>query len=143
MNILKVLTDKRKIGNFGERAAAKMLRRSGYKVLKKNYCTENGEIDIIAKNREYTVFVEVKTRRQGLDTLVQPRAACSVTPEKQRKIIRVASYYLSYNPTPLKVRFDVVEVYYDEALGRRKLSTINHIEGAFSKSTARKVNIRR
>ena len=57
MNILKVLTERRKIGNIGERAAARYLKRKGYKILKRNYVPLDHEIDIIAENREYTAFI--------------------------------------------------------------------------------------
>ena len=94
MNILKVLTEKRKTGNIGEDAAAKFLRKHGYRILERNYAELGAEIDIIAKNREYYVFVEVKTRTLGHQSPKEPRPASSVTPEKQGKIITVAKWYL-------------------------------------------------
>ncbi len=135
MNILKVLTERRSIGNFGEKAAATFLRKKGYKILALNQVEGDGEIDIIAKNSEYIIFTEVKTRRYGIDNQAEPRAASAVTPEKQRKIIRAAASYLSYNKTELKVRFDVIEVYYVEGK-RRRVREINHLEGAFNRNTA-------
>ena len=137
MNILKVLTERRVTGNFGEGEAAKLLKKKGYKILAKNHVEGDGEIDIIAADSEFTVFVEVKTRKYGVDNPVEPRAASSVTPEKQRRIIKAAKTYLAYNPTDKKVRFDVIEVYYDTDGAKRRVREINHLEGAFDLNTAK------
>ncbi|MBR2350558.1 MAG: YraN family protein [Clostridia bacterium] len=137
MNILKILTERRMTGNFGEGEAAKLLKKKGYKILAKNHVEGDGEIDIIAADSEFTVFVEVKTRKYGVDNPVEPRAASSVTPEKQRRIIKAAKTYLAYNPTDKKVRFDVIEVYYDTEGAKRRVREINHLEGAFDLNTAK------
>ena len=137
MNILKVLTERRVTGNFGEGEAAKLLKKKGYKILAKNHVEGDGEIDIIAADSEFTVFVEVKTRKYGVDNPVEPRAASSVTPEKQRRIIKAAKTYLAYNPTGKKVRFDVIEVYYDTDGAKRRVREINHLESAFDLNTAK------
>ena len=137
MNILKVLTERRLTANFGEDAAAKLLKKKGYKILAKNHVEGDGEIDIIAADSEFTVFVEVKTRKYGVDNPVEPRAASSVTPEKQRRIIKAAKTYLAYNPTDKKIRFDVIEVYYDIDGKKRRVREINHLESAFDLNTAK------
>ena len=137
MNILKVLTERRLTGNFGEGEAAKLLKKKGYKILVKNHVEGDGEIDIIAADSEFTVFIEVKTRKYGVDNHVEPRAAASVTPEKQRRIIKAAKTYLAYNPTDKKIRFDVIEVYYDTNEAKRRVREINHLEGAFDLNTAK------
>ena len=137
MNILKVLNERRVTGNFGEGEAAKLLKKKGYKILAKNHVEGDGEIDIIAADSEFTVFVEVKTRKYGVDNPVEPRAASSVTPEKQRRIIKAAKTYLAYNPTDKKVRFDVIEVYYDIDGKKRRVREINHLESAFDLNTAK------
>ena len=137
MNILKVLTERRMTGNFGEGEAAKLLKKKGYKILARNHVEGDGEIDIIAADSEFTVFVEVKTRKYGVDNPVEPRAASSVTPEKQRRIIKAAKTYLAYNPTDRKVRFDVIEVYYDTEGAKRRVREINHLESAFDLNTAK------
>ena len=124
-------------GNFGEGEAAKLLKKKGYKILARNHVEGDGEIDIIAADSEFTVFIEVKTRKYGVDNPVEPRAASSVTPEKQRRIIKAAKTYLAYNPTDKKVRFDVIEVYYDTDGAKRRVREINHLEGAFSTNTAK------
>ena len=134
MNILKVLTEKRKTGNAGENAAAKFLRKHGYRILERNYAELGAEIDIIAKNREYYVFVEVKTRTLGHQSPKEPRPASSVTPDKQKKIITVAKWYLGTVPKGRKIRFDIIEVYLDE---KREVQRIMHLENAFNYNTSR------
>ena len=129
MNILKVLTERRKVGNIGERAAAKFLKKSGFKILKKNYAPLDNEIDIIAENREFTVFVEVKTRTAGNESSAEPRPASAVTPKKQRGIISAAKYFLGTHKTGRKARLDIIEVYLDK---RKKVQKILHLEGAFN-----------
>ena len=133
MNILKVLTERRKTGNIGEDAAAKFLRKHGYRILERNFAELGAEIDIIAKNREYYVFVEVKTRTLGHESPKEPRPASSVTPEKQRKIITVAKWYLGTVPKGRRIRFDVIEVYLNE---EKEVQRIMHLENAFNYDTA-------
>ena len=136
MKILEVLTPKRIIGNLGERAAARLLRRKGYRILDRNYTALGLEIDIIARKKNVTAFVEVKTRNVKYLGYKEARPASSVTPEKQRKIIKAASYYLSHHPQDTRIRLDVIEVY-TENIGRRvKVKEIKHLEGAFDKNTA-------
>lgn len=107
------------LGIEGEGIAKQFLIKKGYKILETNYTTKIGEIDIVAKIKDITVFVEVKdrqTKRFGL-----PREA--VTPYKQRKIRLVATQYLkSHKLLDSKVRFDCIEILGDE---------ITHIENAF------------
>lgn len=98
---------KKEIGALGEREAEKYLIQHHYKILEKNYRCKCGEIDIIAKDGEYIVFIEVKTRR---DTRFgMPSEA--VHYHKRRKIIQTAQQYLTWqNAYHANVRFDVVEV---------------------------------
>lgn len=134
MNILKVLTSRRATGNTGEVAAAKFLRKHGYKILERNYAELGAEIDIIARNREYYVFVEVKTRTLGHTSPKEPRPASAVTPEKQKKIITTAKWYLGTAPKGRKIRFDVIEVYVNE---KNEVQRIMHLENAFNYNTSR------
>ena len=136
MNILKVLTPNRKIGNLGENEAARLLRRKGYKILKRNYTALGAEIDIIAGRKDVTVFVEVKTRNVKYLGYKEARPASSVTPEKQRKIIKAASYYNSHNRPDTRLRFDVIEVYTEEGEREPKIKEIKHLEGAFDLNSA-------
>lgn len=110
-------------GKAGERYTAKYLAKNGYKVIAKNYHSRFGEIDIIAENAEYIVFVEVKTREAG--SQVSPVEA--VTPSKQRKIISTARLYLSQYPTSKQPRFDVSAI----TTKNGKISDITYISNAF------------
>ena len=135
MNILRVLTPQRIVGNFGERAAAKHLKKNGYKILKMNYTAVDNEIDIIAENRAYTVFIEVKTRSENYDKTKEPRPACAVTGKKQRGIIDAARYYIARNKNKKRIRFDIIEVIVDGA-SKSKVLELKHLENAFNYNTA-------
>lgn len=116
----------KEIGTFGEDMAAKFLEEKGYRIIKKNFYCRAGEIDLIATDGESTVFVEVKTRKSA----DFGRASEFVTWQKQQKVIKTALYYVGESSTPM--RFDVVEVYYTGAGDTRQVTSINHIENAFS-----------
>ena len=114
-------------GRWGEAAAADYLRKKGYTITGTGYRTRMGEIDLIAEDRKYLAFVEVKTRRD--DGFAQAREA--VTAAKQRRLIATAEIYLSTHETKKQPRFDVVEVYAPEGTGTEE-PRIVHIENAFS-----------
>ena len=99
--------NRQKIGQTGESLAAWYLKKNGYKIIEQNYRTPLGEIDIIAQEKKIIVFVEVKSRRSI--RFGNPKWA--VTPQKQRKISRVALQYLkSTRQMNKSARFDVVAV---------------------------------
>ncbi len=96
------------VGDTYEKAAVFYLKNIGYQILKTNFKCKAGEIDIIAREGEYLVFVEVKFRkdlRKG-----SPQEAVNLY--KQRKICKVAKYYIYRQGLPLDTpcRFDVVAV---------------------------------
>ena len=113
------------IGEMGEEYAVKFLNKKKYKILERNYRKRYGEIDIIAENKNYIVFVEVKTRHTDSMT----SASDAVNRQKQLKLIKTASLYLAENETEKFCRFDVCEVYVNAA--NLKLVDINYIEAAF------------
>ena len=117
----------REFGALGEKLAVKYLKQNGYKILKKNYKTKLGEIDVIAVTRdgEDVVFIEVKTR--SADPYLSGMYA--VDKRKQFHILRTASLYLETTHCRLQPRFDVIEVEIDRPT--RQLKRINHIENAF------------
>lgn len=139
MEILKIKTRNRQIGDIGENAAAKLLKKNKFKIIKRNYVAENHEIDIIAEDKEYQIFVEVKCREINEGTPYEIRPAAAVTPEKQRAIIRAASFFTGFNPSDKKKRFDVIEVYVKTEGSKTTVVKTNHIEGAFTKNDAYKV----
>lgn len=113
-------------GRLGEQAAADYLRRGGCEILAANFRTRLGEIDIVASDVRYLMFVEVKTRRAG--SLVAPREA--VDAHKQRRLILAAEEYLVRHPTRLQPRFDVIEVETEPAAEFR-VRSIRRIADAF------------
>ena len=112
-------------GIAGEELAARYLRRKGYKIVDTGYRTRFGEIDVIARDKKYLVFVEVKLR----SLRSQARPAEYVTADKQRRIVSTALLYVQSHPTELQMRFDVIEITASEDM--RDVS-VNHIENAFS-----------
>ncbi len=85
---------------------AKLLRKKGFTVLEQNYHSRFGEIDVIAQNKDYILFVEVKTRDS--DSLIHPFEA--ITPAKQRKIRLTAGMYLEQHRITQQPRFDAAAV---------------------------------
>ena len=136
MNILKVLTEKRQKGNFGEKAAARFLKKKGCKILERGFVGGKNEIDVIAMDKDAVIFAEVKTRNKDGDTKKEPRAASSVTPEKQRKIISASRYYLKKVPSGKKIRYDVIEVYTETVGKKLRVSEIKHLVNTFDLDTA-------
>ncbi len=106
-------------GIMAEGAAEIFLRAKGYKILERRYRTKVGEVDIIALDDDYIVFIEVKARATLDDALF------SITPKMRGRISDAAMAFLSENPnyTMRPMRFDVMAV---------KLPfTIRHMENAF------------
>ena len=115
------MENKREIGTVYEKTAAKYLERKGFYILERNFCSRFGEIDIIAKDGGYLVFIEVKYRMD--DSCGSPLEA--VDGKKQRKICRTASYFClrqGYADTT-PCRFDVIAMEGD--------GSILHLENAF------------
>ncbi|MCQ2555795.1 MAG: YraN family protein [Clostridia bacterium] len=109
-------------GKRGEIIAANYLKRKGYKILERNYKNPIGEIDLIAKDKDYLVFVEVKTRiSRGFGDPLE-----AINEQKQFKIRNVATLYLrQHKLMDLNCRFDAIAVLGDGDDG------INHIVDAF------------
>jgi putative endonuclease len=102
-----MLNLRQQYGAQSESLAARLLKQRGYTILETNYRTPLGEIDIIARDRDTIVFVEVKARR----SLGFGGPKWAVTPKKQRKISMVALYYLkTTRQSQAKARFDVVAI---------------------------------
>ena len=112
------------LGDRGERIAARHLRGLGYRVIGRNYRCPMGEIDIIARDGDTVVFVEVKTR-SGRE-FGEPEEA--VGPRKRRKLRDVALCYIKSRRAPMPaVRFDVVSIV---TTGWWR-SEVRHIKDAF------------
>jgi len=99
-----------KLGEKGEKLAVKFLKKKGYRIIKQNYKTPMGEIDIIAKDKDTLVFVEVKTR----ESIEFGYPFEAVNNLKRRKIAKVAlSYIRKFKEIP-PCRFDVLGICYKD-----------------------------
>ncbi len=113
----------KRIGTEGEKKAKDFLISNNYKIIKTNFHSPYGEIDIIAQDGEILVFIEVKTRSSDLDSALN-----SISISKRKKISKTASYFLSKNDTFYDVftRFDVIII-----LNSRTHTSLKHIKEAF------------
>jgi len=142
-------TERQLTGNLGEDAAASHLLSKGFVVLRRNYHTRQGEVDIIARDAKFLLFVEVKARGEAM----WGTPCEAVTPGKQRKIIKAAQRYMLEHmqadidaglkrraarplsapsvcgDPALQPRFDVAEVYLDAFGVPRKLRWIQNAFG--------------
>ena len=123
----KILSRK-EIGILGERHAARALRAAGLTIIEGNFRTKHGEIDLIAREGQVLVIVEVRTRTGGAN--ITPLD--SVNSSKQQQIIRMAHHYLrAKHLQDCAVRFDVVEVI---ATPQGSVLDVHHFPGAFGVS---------
>lgn len=114
-------------GQLGERAAQTYLRRLGFKFLAANFRSRRGEIDLVFRDADCLVFVEVKTRSSEQWT----RPAAAVNKGKKRRLSRTAFDYLRrIKHPPVPIRFDVVEVLLADGAVRE----IRHLPNCFSLS---------
>lgn len=114
-------------GKLGEKAAKRHLRSLGLKFLTANYASRRGEIDLIFRDHECLVFVEVKTRSS--ETWTRPAAA--VDAKKRRLLSLTALEYLRRIRNPeVPIRFDIVEVLLNDGA----VSEIRHLPNTFSLS---------
>jgi putative endonuclease len=112
----------RLLGQRGEQEAAHYLRSHGLRILRRGYRTAYGEIDLIARDGNSVVFVEVKARRQGVP-------AEAVTPEKQHRLTLAALHFLKRNRLlDQRSRFDVVAIVWPDDASPPQ---IEHIPSAF------------
>ena len=114
------------LGRWGEAKVAQDFREKGWTVVAHGFRCRFGEIDLIAENREYLVFCEVKLRRN--DRFAAAREF--VDARKQRRLRITAEYYLQQYPTQLQPRFDVAEVYAPQGV-QTKRPVITYVENAF------------
>ena len=112
-------------GRVGEAAARRHLKRAGLKFLTANFRTKSSEIDLVFRDGDCLVFVEVKARTEGGWT----RPAAAVNADKRRKIIATSRNYLRllHNPE-IAYRFDIVEV----LLNDDEVAEIRHQPNAFA-----------
>jgi len=116
------MSESHNLGQKGEDLAAEYLKNAGYKILFRNWKWGKHEIDIIAENKDWVVFAEVKTRTE--DFLVNPRD--TVPREKQKSIIWAADGYIKKYNIDKESRFDVITI-----IKKNENFEIDHIEDAF------------
>jgi putative endonuclease len=116
------MAESHELGQSGENKAKALLMSKGYRILQSNWRSGNREIDIIAENKDYIVFVEVKTRTS--DSFLHPSRA--VTNSKQKGIIFAAETYIKRYNISKESRFDIISIIDDGTT-----ETIEHIEYAF------------
>lgn len=125
-----MITSKRKFGDIGEKLSAKYLKNKGYEILGFNYQNNLGrrlgEIDIIAKEKEEIVFVEVKTREMKKYGATLPEE--NITRAKLHKLDKIAWMYLkSRNLNNSPYRFDAVSVWLNLDAKTAKIKHISHL----------------
>lgn len=120
----KIGVRNKELGRRGEAAAAHYLDLRGYEILDRNWTCPAGEADIVARDGEYIVFCEVKTRR-GVDKGFPCEA---VTAKKRHKYELIAAWYLKdYDELDIPVRFDIVDI----LVVASDRAMIRHIVNAF------------
>lgn len=113
---------KKKLGNIGESIAAKYLLENGFVIIKQNFYSRFGEIDIIARDDADIIFIEVKTRKNFLCG----NPSESVNYQKQLKIKNAALDFIAQNDiVNTNFRFDVIEIILTDSF------KVNHIVNAF------------
>jgi putative endonuclease len=119
-----VTRERQECGRAGEDRAAAFLAARGFTILARNVRAAAGEIDVIALDGDTLVFCEIRTRRSSR----QGGALESVTPAKQRQVVRVAEWFLGRHPElhARPIRFDVVAI---DVRGER--AAIAHVRDAF------------
>jgi putative endonuclease len=114
-------------GQIGESAAKAHLKKLGLKFLVANYSSERGEVDLIFRDRDCLVFIEVKTRSSE----AWSRPAAFVNKEKRRRLSKAALDYLRLLKNPaIKFRFDIVEVLLEDG----EVHEVRHLPNTFSLS---------
>jgi len=121
-------------GRFGERICARHLKKSGYKILKRNCRIGKLEADIIGINKTHLIFVEVKTRRTDMKNIMRPSA--SINKDKRDNLTSFARMFVKTMPQKYKdrqIRIDVCEVLIHQDKAKLKVEEINYIENAITR----------
>ncbi|MEQ9265661.1 MAG: YraN family protein [Balneolaceae bacterium] len=114
----------RQIGNEGEDLACEFLVNKGWEILDRNYYSSHSEIDIIAKDNDFYVFVEVKSR--STDFFGRPEEY--VNDEKVQRIFQAAeAWVIEKKLSGVPMRFDVIGI----LISKRKKASIHHLRDAF------------
>jgi putative endonuclease len=121
--------EKRDLGRHGEQTAEQFLRAHGYAIVARNYRCPYGEIDVVARDRDTLVFIEVRT--QSGPTFGDPLE--SVTQRKQRQIAKAALHYVvRHRIENQAMRFDVIGISWNNSAPQ-----LVHVKGAFELPSSR------
>jgi len=115
--------NRQEVGKLGEKAARKFLKKRGYRIRETGFRCRHGEIDIVARHKDYLVFVEVRTKI-SLDFGTPEE---SITQAKKKKLIALAlSYTSTHQNLPSLWRIDVVAVELDDKGKTRRIELIEN-----------------
>jgi putative endonuclease len=117
--------DRRGLGRRGEELASRQLAAKGYEIVARNWRCETGELDLVARDGECLVLVEVRTRRGG--AMGSPEG--SITATKQARLIALSEAYVQESGWDGDWRIDVVAIEMD---GRGRLLRVDHYENAIT-----------
>lgn len=110
------------LGSKGEDSAVDYLKRKGYKIIERNWSFRGYEIDVVAENEEFIVFIEVKTRAST--KWGSPEESIGI--KRMRRMINSASHYLKQNKIDNPARFDIIAIVWNN-----KGFELEHFEDAF------------
>ena len=114
--------EKQILGKTGEEIGTQYLIKNGYRIIIRNFKCKQGEIDIIAQDKNEIVFIEVKTRRN----INYGYPIDAVDKRKQKHILNASKYYIYINKLEKRnIRFDVIEIY------KKEKFYINHIKNIY------------
>lgn len=116
------MAESHSLGEQGEELAAIHLKEKGYRILHRNWRSGKMELDIIAENKDFVVFVEVKTRSENF----LAGASETVTREKQRLMLFAADNYIRRYNINKESRFDIITI-----ISQGQTFTVEHLESAF------------
>jgi putative endonuclease len=116
-----MITTRKTLGNRGETAAATYLQQKGYTLVGANWRRNQGEFDLIMRQDEILVFVEVRTRKSGLEAALE-----SITPRKRQILEQLAYLYLEEHNLDCDWRIDVIAI----SPNAKTTAQIEHIENA-------------
>lgn len=121
----KLLSDRKRLGRWGEKRGEKFLRGKGLRTLARNFACKTGELDLVMVDADGTVvFVEVRTKAD--ESFGPPEE--SITQPKRARLLRAARYFLATNNIQDRAfRFDVVTI----VLGQTGRAQVKHYESAF------------
>ncbi len=120
-----IFFNKKEKGIAGEQMAERFLKKKGYKIIRKNFYSKFGEIDIIAKDKEYLTFIEVKLRNSDKFGNIE----YSIDSKKKKHILKTAYYFLINNKEyeNYDLRFDALFIYKIRDKNKYKISLMKNI----------------